>query len=290
MADLFDETNTKVGTHFVGPTWMSSVDGSDVVGMKVDGAASPMSDAIDWLKLKAVSHMGAGIFADVNWILRLNTTKGKAPATGCDAAHVDTDTSVDYTADYYFYKSSVTTDGGAVADWPFTAVVIPGGIALNGPTLKFKAHAIGDQIYTCTGTTSSAGDGGADAGVTTYAWALKQPDAKLYDDTNTQIGTHGLGPNWTSTKDASVVTAAKVAGVASTLSDAIDWLELKANGHTGAGVFSDVTYVQRVNTTKGKAPATGCDAAHAAAEVKVGYTADYYFYTGDVVTADAGTD
>ena len=50
-----------------------------------------------------------------------------------------------------------------------------------------------------------------------------------------------------------------------------------------------MTYVQRLNTTKGVAPATGCDAAHTAAEVSVMYSADYYFYTGDATT-DGGAD
>ena len=36
-------------------------------------------------------------------------------------------------------------------------------------------------------------------------------------------------------------------------------LELKAVSHTGAGIFSDITYVLRVNTRKGKAAPTGCD-------------------------------
>ncbi len=57
----------------------------------------------------------------------------------------------------------------------------------------------------------------------------------------------------------------------------------------GTGVFSDVTYVQRVNTTKGVAPATGCDAGHVNTDVSVAYSADYDYSTGDA-TADGGTD
>jgi len=59
--------------------------------------------------------------------------------------------------------------------------------------------------------------------------------------------------------------------------------------HSGAtGLFTDVTYVQRLNTSKGVAPATGCDAAHVnPPDVHVQYSADYYFYTGDAT--DGGT-
>jgi hypothetical protein len=289
-ADLSDENNVKVGMHYAGPTWMST-DGSDVVGVKE--AASPGTTATDipWLRLKAASHMGAGVMADVTYVQRVNTKGGVAPATGCDAAHVDMKTSVAYTADYWFYKSS--GDAGVTADWPFTALgTLDPSIALNGPVLKLKLHALGAQIYTCTGTTTGGADAGADAGAatTTYAFVLKQPDAKLYDDTNTQQATHGLGPSWTH-KDGSVITGTKLAAFNSPLTDAIPWLKLQVTAHSGAtGVFTDVTYVQRLNTTKGVAPATGCDAAHANMDTSVAYTADYYFYTGAVVVPDAGTD
>jgi hypothetical protein len=229
--------------------------------------------------------------SDVTYVQRVNTVGGVAPATGCDAAHVDMKTAVPYTADYYFYKSDA--DAGVTADWPFTALgTLDPAIALTGPTLKLKLHAIGVQIYTCKGTAVAA-DAGVDAGTVTepYTWTLKQPDAKLYDDTNTPQGTHGLGPNWTS-KDGSIITGTKLAGVNGPLgTTAIQWLKLQVATHAGAtGVFTDVTYVQRLNTANGVAPATGCDAAHINMDTSSAYTADYYFYTGAVVATDGGTD
>jgi hypothetical protein len=71
------------------------------------------------------------------------------------------------------------------------------------------------------------------------------------------VGAHGAGPHWTSTVDGSVVNGTKVAQVDAPLATAIPWLLLRATSTSGMGVFSDVTYVQRVNTTGGKAPATG---------------------------------
>jgi uncharacterized membrane protein YgcG len=141
------------------------------------------------------------------------------------------------------------------------------------------------QVYTCTASAAGgAGGGGAGgaggSGATTYAWVLKQPDALLYDSSFAQVGTHGLGPNWTSTVDASVVNGAKVAGANSTMAGAIQWLLLQASSHTGTGVFSDVTYVQRLNTAGGPAPASGCDSTTAATDVRIPYSADYYFFTG----------
>ena len=43
-------------------------------------------------------------------------------------------------------------------------------------------------------------------------------------------------------------------------------------------MLSPVTSIQRLNTKGGKAPATGCDAAHVAQEVRVPYTANYLFF------------
>ena len=90
-----------------------------------------------------------------------------------------------------------------------------------------------------------------------------------------QVGTHGAGPNWTSTVDGSVVNGAKIAQENAPLSGAIPWLLLKAASTTGTGVFSDVTYVQRLATVGGVAPAGGCDATTAGTDTRVGYSADY---------------
>jgi hypothetical protein len=42
--------------------------------------------------------------------------------------------------------------------------------------------------------------------------------------------------------------------------------------------FKGVTYIQRVDTVGGAAPAEGCDRAHVGKEVAIDYQAEYYFY------------
>ncbi len=42
--------------------------------------------------------------------------------------------------------------------------------------------------------------------------------------------------------------------------------------------MAGVTYVQRLDTTGGLAPATGCDASHVGDTARIDYTATYYFY------------
>jgi hypothetical protein len=167
--------------------------------------------------------------------------------------------------------------------------MVPATLAVPaGAELALHDHAVGQQIYTCTATSSGgAGAGGAGAGgegaggaVVSYAWVLKQPDAKLYDMSGAQVGTHSAGPNWTSIVDASVVNGTKITQADAPQADAIPWLLLKGTSPSTSGAFSTITYVQRVNTVGGNAPATGCDSTTVNTDRGVDYSADYYFYTG----------
>jgi hypothetical protein len=137
-----------------------------------------------------------------------------------------------------------------------------------GASLLARFHAVGTQIYTCKLSASG-----------TPAWVLKAPAAQLFDVKETRAGTHGEGPSWMSV-DGSSVRGKKIAQVDAPQADAIPWLLVQATTHQGAGVFSKVEYVQRVNTIHGKAPASGCDGEKPDAELSVDYSADYYFYGG----------
>jgi hypothetical protein len=53
---------------------------------------------------------------------------------------------------------------------------------------------------------------------------------------------------------------------------------LRIKSQSGAGVFATVRYVTRTNTEGGTMPTTGCDPAHAGAEARVPYTAEYIFF------------
>jgi hypothetical protein len=89
-----------VGTHYVGPTWESN-SGSKVVGT-VEKRATPDPDSIQWLRLKAVSSQGPGIYDGVTYIQRLYTEGGLAPDEPGD--FVGDEARIPYTAHYYFYK------------------------------------------------------------------------------------------------------------------------------------------------------------------------------------------
>jgi hypothetical protein len=172
--------------------------------------------------------------------------------------------------------------GGAV--W-LTPPSVPSAIAVpSGATVKLHDQGVGSQIYTCTA--SGGADAGADAGAVTYSWVLKQPDAVLYDASCVQVGTHQAGPSWTS--GGGTITGMKLAQANAPTAGNIPWLLLKVSTSTTTGPFTDVTYVQRLNTSGGVAPSTGCGASTVSSETSVPYTADYYFFTGP--TADAGAD
>ncbi len=87
------------GTHFAGPTWKSSTDGSQVKGKKLREHAQPGAAAL--LLIEAVDHAGNGKLAQVTYIQRLKTTGGLAPTIG--EAKTGDEIKVPYTADYVFF-------------------------------------------------------------------------------------------------------------------------------------------------------------------------------------------
>jgi Protein of unknown function (DUF3455) len=136
-----------------------------------------------------------------------------------------------------------------------------------GEQIVLLAHATGSQIYVC-----QAGTDGK------LAWALKAPDADLHDQQGRVIGRHFAGPRWKD-NDGSEVSGKAVAKVDSPDPDSIPWLLVTATGHSGEGVLSHVTSIQRIHTKGGVAPpAEKCDPSKPSAETWIPYSADYYFF------------
>ena len=131
----------------------------------------------------------------------------------------------------------------------------------DGNSLKFHAYAIGVQIYRWSGT----------------SWVFVAPSATLYADPgyHGQVAIHYAGPTWES-KSGSKVLGMRLAGCTPDTT-AIPWLRLGAISSQGPGVFDGVSFVQRVNTVGGIAPATAGTTAGQLANVP--YSAEYYFYS-----------
>lgn len=163
-------------------------------------------------------------------------------------------------------------------------------------------HAVGTQGYVCLPSGSGA------------SWTVNnaRPEATLF--TNAfgvpfQIITHFLSPvenpndvgpkpprfgdaTWQSSLDSSKVWAQKAnfatAGTEAACPNtgAIDCLLLQTigsqKGPTGGRILSRTTFIQRLNTKGGSAPASGCSTpADVGKQTLVPYSADYHFFRAD---------
>lgn len=111
-----------------------------------------------------------------------------------------------------------------------------------------------------------------------YEWVFVAPEADLYDTTNVKIGTHFAGPTWKITSTSHTI-AGQAFSPAKTFSKdpaSIDWLLLKSKvGQEPTGIFAGVSYIFRIATTGGRAPATAPTSINDTADVP--YTAVYRF-------------
>jgi hypothetical protein len=137
----------------------------------------------------------------------------------------------------------------------------------TGQTLLSQVHAEGDQIYICQADTNNPEQ---------FAWVLKAPEAVLLQNGKT-VGKHYGGPTWESNDGSKIIGQVK-AKVNAPAADAIPWLLLEVKSQQGNGSLANVNWVQRVQTSGGKAPTTGCDRNTANTTTRVGYSADYLFY------------
>lgn len=152
-------------------------------------------------------------------------------------------------------------------------LVLPLAVAASpaapaGEVLLFSSHARGVQIYECRNG----------------QWAFHAPRAQLFDpETYGRTGIHfggidrGLTPGawWESVSDGSRVRAGNPISTPSPNPDSIPLLQLEVLERYGAGVFSQVDHIYRLNTVGGVGPTGECTTG---AQRQVPYTADYYFY------------
>lgn len=101
-AELFDQQNNAIGTHFGGPTWKHN-DGSQITGKMAAKADPPSAGTIPWLLVAVTGSTGSGVLSEVTTIQRINTVGGMPPGSGCNEGSLETEFRSRYTADYYFY-------------------------------------------------------------------------------------------------------------------------------------------------------------------------------------------
>lgn len=150
---------------------------------------------------------------------------------------------------------------------------LPAAIQVDETTNQEVARRLGAgvQVYDCINGT----------------FTFREPQADLYDlETITQRGIHFATetphPNWADADGSRVVCQLDKAVDAPAPGDPaadVKWLKVKTvvpNGNFGSkGVFSGVTFIQRVLTFGGQAPSSSCAGA---TTVSVPYTALYIFW------------
>jgi hypothetical protein len=167
---------------------------------------------------------------------------------------------------------AVHADGITVPEVPAN-LVVP-----EGQEAYYAGHASGWQAYVCMPS----------------GWTFYGPQATLFDENGDQIATHYLSPNptggalratWQHSRDTSAVWALAIASStdsAYVAPGAVSWLLLQVvgtqNAPDGGGKLAAATYIHRVNTAGGVAPATGCSAATVGQRAFVPYTTEYIFY------------
>jgi hypothetical protein len=115
----------------------------------------------------------------------------------------------------------------------------------------------GTQTYTCANKT--------------FVGTASKPEAQLAG-LRGRIH-HFAGPSWQSVRDGSLVTATKKAE--SPVSGSIPELLLEVNSHSGTGILSKATNIQRLRTSGGAAPTAACTDG---ATATIPYHAIYVFW------------
>lgn len=137
-----------------------------------------------------------------------------------------------------------------------------------GEKVILVGHATGVQIYVCKAKADDP---------SMFEWSFKAPEADLRNEQGKKIAKHYAGPTWEASDGSKVIGDVRQKADAPK-PGAVPWLLLKAKSNEGAGTFGKLTYIQRVDTEGGVAPAAGCDQAHTNTEARVDYKANYYFY------------
>lgn len=144
-----------------------------------------------------------------------------------------------------------------------TAVQVPAG-----QRIAMETVGAGDITYECRAKKDMP---------SAFEWVFVGPDAKLMDRSGKVVGRYYGPPATWESNDGSKVTATQLA-VAPASAGNIPLQLVKANPAMGMGAMQGVTYIQRVATQGGVAPAVACTATNAGQKQVVKYQADYIIW------------
>jgi hypothetical protein len=151
----------------------------------------------------------------------------------------------------------------------FSQTVLPDAVKVPaGNMVAMETVGTGEITYECRDKKDAAGQ---------FEWVFVGPDAELKDRSGKAVGKYFGPPATWRAADGSAVTGTQLA-VAPAAAGNIPLQLVKANPATGAGAMTGITYIQRVATQGGVAPAMACDAASKGKREIVKYKADYIMY------------
>jgi hypothetical protein len=151
----------------------------------------------------------------------------------------------------------------------FNQQALPAAVQVpSGNKVAMETVGAGDITYECKAKKDAAGQ---------FEWTFVGPDAVLSDRSGMSVGKYFGPPATWQNNDGSKVTATQIA-VAPAGAGNIPSQLVKANPAMGSGAMTGVTYIQRVATKGGVAPASACSAANMGAKETVKYQADYIFW------------
>ena len=137
-----------------------------------------------------------------------------------------------------------------------------------GNKVAMETVGVGEITYECRAKKDMAGQ---------FEWVFVGPDAKLMSRNGQQVGKYYGPPATWESMDGSKLTATQLA-VAPAMAGSIPLQLVKANPAMGMGAMQGVTYIQRVATQGGVAPAMLCDAGQLGRKEIVKYQADYILW------------
>ena len=138
----------------------------------------------------------------------------------------------------------------------------------SGNRVAMETVGSGDLTYECRDKANAPG---------MTEWVFVGPNAVLNDRSGRQVGKYYGPPATWESMDGSKLTAMQLA-VAPAGAGNIPYQLVKTNPAMGSGAMTGVTYIQRVATRGGVAPASVCDATSKGKKEIVKYQADYIFW------------
>jgi hypothetical protein len=146
-------------------------------------------------------------------------------------------------------------------------LVFVAGAASAAPLPVQEYTGRGTQVYRC------------EANGAATSWQLLGPDAHMYDAGGKIVARHFYGPSWQANDGSEIKGKVLVANTSPKGPSNAPWLVLRVVSEQGHGIFAQVRTVTRTDTRGGGTPTQTCTAANEGMNVKVPYSARYFFFS-----------